>query len=89
MQEHKKDKSLIDSLHVMLKLYIKSFTPIVQSKTLKQDTRNTLDLSFLIPGSKDSLDESILVFATTQNKLKKRLITLLLLFKSSFNTTIV
>jgi hypothetical protein len=89
MQEHKEDKLPINGLHVMLRLYIKSYTPTVQSKTLKQAAGNTLDLSFLIPSSKDSLDKSILVFATAQNKLKKRLMTLLLLFKSSFNTTVV
>jgi hypothetical protein len=61
MQEHKENKSLINGLHVMLRLFIKSSTLTMQSKTLKQDASNTLDLSFLIPGSKDSLDKSIVV----------------------------
>jgi len=61
----------------------------MQSKTLKQVANNTLNLSFLIPSFKDFLNKSILVFAIIQNKLKKYLITLLLLFKGIFNTTIV
>jgi hypothetical protein len=54
MLEHKEDKSPTDDLHVMLRLYIESYTPNVQFKTLKQAAGNTLVLSFLTLGSKDS-----------------------------------
>jgi hypothetical protein len=71
----------------MLRLYIKSYTLIVQFKILKIDIRNALVLSSLILGFKGSFNKSVSPFAIAQNKLKRPLKSLLLLFKSCFNIT--
>jgi hypothetical protein len=86
---HKEDRLHTDGLHVMLRLYIESYTLTVQFKILKQDASNTLVLSSLIPSFKGSSDKSVSPFATVRNKPKRHLKSLLLLSKSGFNITVV
>ena len=85
--EYKESKLPIDGLLVMLKLYIESYTLIVQFKILTLSVSNTLVLSSLILSFKGSFNESVSPFTVAQNELKRLIKSLLLLFRSSFNIT--